>query len=869
MKSFLSSAHFLIFLLFWSCLQQEVLAQNEPAKRDTAKSPIDTIDLSGLELVSPDNGALKIYRAAATKINDLVHTKLDVKFDYKKKYLYGQAWITLHPHFYATDTLTLDAKGMDILQVALFENGKKKNLPYRYDGMELHIQLGKTYQKDEKYTVYINYVAKPNELKVKGSAAITDAKGLYFINPDGRNPNKPIQIWTQGETESSSVWFPTIDKSNQKTTAEIAITVQNKYVTLSNGRLASQHKNADGTRTDTWKMEQPHSPYLFMMAVGDFAIVRDKWRNKPVNYYVEKKFAPYAKQIFGNTPEMMEFFSKKLGVDFPWLKYSQIVVRDYVSGAMENTTATLHGDFLQKTDRELLDNNHEDEDVISHELFHQWFGDLVTCESWSNLTLNESFADFGEMLWREHKYGEDAADAHSYSAMQNYLQAAEFGDDPPLVRFHYRDKEDMFDAVSYQKGGRILNMLRHYVGEEAFFKSLNLYLRTNAYKSAEAHQLRLAFEEVTGQDLNWFWNQWYFGRGYPVLDIDYSYDDVNKKISVIVKQTQDGAQLFRLPMAVDIYEGGKRKRKQIIVENKIDTFTFAYTLKPDLVNVDAEKITLAKKTDHKSLDNLIYQYKHAPLYLDRREALEACLKQQTTNAGAKAIVIAALKDKYDGLRNMAIAGVDLSNAAVRGAAVPLLIAIAKNDPVTTVRATALKQLGKLKDTAYLWLFKNAVRDRSYAVSGAALSALAALNLEEAYTMAKQMEKEARGALVEGIATVYAEKGNENDVAFFAKRFEQETGFEKISAAALYLNMLAQIKNNEIVRKAIDQIKTVTLQFHNTQLNNYMISMLNAITLEKKKQANAANDESLKKSLTEQIDCINKAMKEIKEAKTAQ
>jgi aminopeptidase N len=466
-----------------------------------------------------EDPALKIYRATPTKINNLVHTKLDVKFDYAKRYLYGKAWIVLKPHFYPTDSLTLDAKGMEVKQVALVQatasakapnemllrTAKQTPLEYEYDGMQLRVKLNKTYKNNEFYTVFVEYTAKPDELKVKGSNAITDAKGLYFINPDGKDPKKPIQIWTQGETEASSVWFPTIDKTNQKTTSEISMTVDKKYVTLSNGRLSGQKNNADGTRTDTWRMDLPHAPYLFMMAVGDFAVVKDKWRDKQVNYYVEKDYAPHAKAIFGNTPEMMTFFSKLLAYDYPWVKYSQIVVRDYVSGAMENTTATIHGDFLQKTDRELLDDDDRlGESVIAHELFHHWFGDLATCESWSNLTMNESFADYSEYLWFEHKFGKDAADEHAYNSLNSYFEMAEFQGDRHLVRFHYHDKENMFDQVSYQKGGRILHMLRNYVGDEAFFKALNLYLKQNAFKATEAHQLRLAMEEVTGEDMNWF-----------------------------------------------------------------------------------------------------------------------------------------------------------------------------------------------------------------------------------------------------------------------------------------------------------------------------------------------------------------------------
>ena len=356
-----------------------------------------------------------IYRSSATKINDLVNTKLDVSFDYSKSWMYGKAWITLHPHFYPTDSLNLDAKSMNINEVSVIKAGKSIPLKYTYDSLNLYITLDKLYKAGENYTVFIDYTAKPNEIKRKGSAAITGGKGLYFINPLGMDKKKPMQIWTQGETESNSGWFPTIDKPNQRQTDEITMTVPDKYQTLSNGILVNRKKNSNGTRTDTWKMSLPHAPYLMMMAVGEYSIIKDSYKGKEVSYYVEKEYAPVARKIFGLTPEMIDFYSKITGVDYPWPKYAQIVARDYVSGAMENTTATLHGESAQQDASQLIDENRW-EDIIAHELFHMWFGDYVTCESWSNITVNESFADFSEMLWEEYKHGKDAADDHSFNS---------------------------------------------------------------------------------------------------------------------------------------------------------------------------------------------------------------------------------------------------------------------------------------------------------------------------------------------------------------------------------------------------------------------------------------------------------------------
>ena len=245
---------------------------------------------------------------------------------------------------------------------------------------------------------------------------------------------------------------------------------------------------------------------------------------------------------------------------------------------------------------------------------------LVTTESWSNITLNESFADYSETLWNTYRHGKDAGDEHIEENRENYLRNPA-DESKNLVRFYYNNREDLFDQVSYDKGGAILHMLHNYVGDSAFFKSLNLYLNTYKFKSAEAQELRLAFEAVTGRDLNWFWNEWYYGSGQPDLTINYDYS--NNTARVIVEQTQTTGKIFKLPIAIDVYNGGtNKKRYHVWVENKTDTFYFTSQTKPSLINVDADKVLLCKKTDNKTEDEFLQQYKYAGNYMDRKEALE-------------------------------------------------------------------------------------------------------------------------------------------------------------------------------------------------------------------------------------------------------
>lgn len=662
---------------------------------------------------------LKIYRAEAERTNVLVHTKLDLKFDYAKQHALGEAWITLKPYFYATNKLTLDAKGMLIHDVSLVQGTTKKKLNFKNDDFQLFIDLDKEYKKDQEYTIYINYTARPNEVKQHGSAAISDAKGMYFINPDGSDPTKPTQIWTQGETESSSCWFPTIDKPNQKTSQEIYLTYPEKYVSLSNGLLKSSKKNGNGTKTDYWKFDYKHAPYLFFVGIGDYAVIKDKWKTIDVDYYVEPAYKDYAKEIFGMTPEMITFFSDKLGYQYPWDKYHQMTARDYVSGAMENTGAVLFYENVQQKPGQLIDENTA-EPIIAHELFHHWFGDLVTAESWSNLTVNESFANYSEYLWYEHKYGKEKADEHRYNDVFGYKNGDNF--QKMLVRPHYNAREDMFDAVSYNKGGAIMHMLRHFLGDEAFFKGLNHYLKTNEFKKAEAVQLRLALEEVSGRDLNWFFNQWYFSNGHPKLTIASEYNAGTKKVKVTVKQ--DPKLLFEFPITFDVVENGNAKRHQVWASKSTEnTFEFEASKKPDVVIPNADQVLLADINDVKSVEEFIAQYKAGKSEFEtRRLAIDAFANAQATNPKALEALVEALSDSYAGIRSYAIKNLDVQSPKTMEKAKAKLLEIVEKDAKTKVKGDALDALNNAKifDQA---IFAKATQSPSFRVQGLAIAGI--------------------------------------------------------------------------------------------------------------------------------------------------
>ena len=807
------------------------------------------------------SGRTEIYRQTHTKTTELKHTKLKVNFDYQKEQMGGEEWLTASPYFYSTDSLVLNAKGMLIHEVALDKNGSKSPLKYEYKDDLLKINLDKTYNRNQDYTVYIKYTARPNEVSQKGSAAISDAKGLYFINAQGKDADKPTQIWTQGETESSSAWFPTIDKSNQKTTQEIYMTVPDKYVTLSNGIMKSSTKVSGGLRTDHWVMDKKHAPYLFFMGVGEYAVVKDKWRNIEVDYYVEKEYEPFAKQIFGNTPEMIEFFSKRLSYDYPWSKYAQITGRDFVSGAMENTTATLHQESAQQKPGDLIDENRW-EDTIAHELFHHWFGDLVTAESWSNLTVNESFANYSQYLWNEHKYGKDIADYGLMKEIRGYMM------DPSniskdLVRFNYHSREDMFDGVSYNKGGAILHMLRNYVGDDAFFAGLTDYLKTNEFGTGEAHQLRLSLEKISGKDLNWFFNQWYFGNGNPKISYTTSFEPVKKEVTITLSQNQIG-QNFQFPLSIDIFENGKPTRKNVWVSAKEkNDFTFQVSKNPDLVNLNSDGVLLAEITDTKTPEQFLIQYQNSTQFLSRYKAVENAIENLTKNPAALKTVVAALKDSNFRIRGKALVGLDLSKPDQAKAALAEVEKMASSDPKTLVQGAAISALGKIKDKKYLPLFEKGMNAVSNSVKANSLAGIAAVDPSRIASLADKIDLEgADEEVISELMPIIVKNKIEKQMAAIAStaafypfiKFQKPELGDAAEAGFNWIMSSDHLKATENVTKVLTQVKGQIGQ--NPQAKMMIVQILKD-GLEKKMVVLKANPSS--STIHQQIDLINKTI----------
>jgi aminopeptidase N len=763
------------------------------------------------------------YNPERTRKFELTHTRLEVGFDWAKQQLNGKATLSMKPYFYAQTEVELDAKGFVIHEVALVGTpGKPEQKPrpappaYEYDGRKLRIKLPRPYTRGEELALQITYTAKPNDLKAKGSEAIESDKGLYFINPYEKEPFKPRQIWTQGETEANSCWFPTFDAPNIKTTQEMFITVDKEFISLSNGKLVGSKDNGNGTRTDHWRQDQPHAPYLFMMAVGKYAVVRDRWRDREVNYYVEKEYEPYARAIFGRTPEMMEFFSKLLDYPFPWDKYSQVVVRDFVSGAMENTSASIFMEQLQVDNRYLLDDNWDN--IIAHELIHHWFGDLVTCESWANLPLNESFANYGEYLWQEHKYGRAEADYLWREELDNYLGEAETKREP-MIRYRYLDKEDMFDSHSYAKGCLIMHMLRSYVGDEAFFASLQLYLKKFAYKKAEIHDLRLTFEEVIGEDLNWFFDQWFLAAGHPELQVTDS--TANGQLYLRVRQRQDTlyTPVYRLPLWVEMWANGQKTRHRIEIAQRDQTFTFAAPQTPDLVLFDAETQLLAVVEHLKTPEEWAYQLQHSDKLLAKLEAVNELRRQMGQSELARRTLEAALAADHWQVRQLAAEAFADYQGENATAVTDKLKNLALNDERSLVRATAVGTLVSLKMPPSFFL--KTMNDSSYTVLTNSIYGYVNAGGEDPAPILARYENLDNLLVVRALCEFYAQAQVPDKTDWFVRKMDRKSGYE---LTYLFNNFGAYLINQPaaVQRRGIDYLANQARlnPNHNTRVNAY-------------------------------------------------
>ncbi len=636
----------------------------------------------------------------------VLHYKIEVSFDEANKKVFGKVTTTLVPFLPEMSTVEFDAESLRISRVTM--NGKA--LTFDVEPKVLAIRLDRSVSFRDTLTVSIEYSCTPK-------------KGLYFIQPDSAYPDKPWQIWTQGEDMDNHFWFPCYDFPNDKATSEVIATVRSSYTVLSNGKLVSvKEDKKKGTKTFQWSESKPHSSYLIMMAAGDYAILHDRAGKLPVEYYVYHKDSADAWQCLRETPAMIRFYDEKIGFPYAWEKYAQIQIADFMYGGMENTSATTMADQALVYDaRQRVDG--VPTGLIAHELAHQWWGDVVTCKDWRHIWLNESFASYFDPLFTEFSKGRDEFDYEMYNSQNAGIRTDTTLGRKPVVSV------GSYGENVYPRGASILHMLRFFLGDTLFWRSMHYYIEKYKFTPVETNDLKTAIEEATGQNLYWFFDQWLYKAGHPVFDVSYRWSDSAKAVVLSVAQTQKADSLtglFRTPVDVEVTTHSGVRTVRLLITSRDTVFTIPADEKPLLVIFDKGNWLLKELHFNKPMEEWRYQAASAANPVDRIQAIHTLAADSADPEVPRLLAHLATADPFWGVRQHAVEALrklPAVEADARARKSAALIAAAR-DVKSSVRRAAFSALGVLKGDDVVTAIRAGLNDSSYSVVEAALRSLA-------------------------------------------------------------------------------------------------------------------------------------------------
>jgi aminopeptidase N len=660
------------------------------------------------------------------------HIFLDLDLDIPNRCYQGTCTIRLNPVRSGIHRLTLDAVNLGIVSVKV----GKTNQTFDYDGEQLQVHLKQPTVAGKVITLAIAYqVDNPQ-------------RGIYFIAPDKHYPDKPVQVWTQGEDEDSRFWFPCFDYPGQLATSEIRVRVPKNLLAISNGELIGTE--ADGnSKIYHWSQQEVHPTYLMTLAVGNFAELRDEWNGKPVTYYVEKGQEAEARLSMGKTPRMMEFFSQKFGYPYPYPKYAQVCVDDFIFGGMENTSTTLLTDRCLIDDRAALDNRNT-ETLVAHELAHQWFGDLVVIKHWSHAWLKEGMASYSEIMWFEQEYGAEDAAYYRLGEIRSYLDEDESRYRRPIVTHVYREAIELYDRHLYEKGACVYHMIRAELGEELFWNAIAIFVNDNAHKTVETVDLLRAIEKASGRNLLFLFDQYVFRGGHPDYKVTYSWDGESNLAQLTVTQTQvqengNGQKdLFdlKIPVAFGYLPPAETTRStknsssknkktappqlktfSLQIREREQSFYFPLEQKPDFISFDLGNHTLKTVSLEYPIPELKAQLTYDSDPLSRICAAEALAKKGSLEA-VKALSEALIQEVFWGVRVEIVK--NLAKIKLDQAFTGLLVGL-KDDHARVRRAT-VEVLADIKTTDSYKAIKPLAEkgDASYYTEAAAIRALGSL-----------------------------------------------------------------------------------------------------------------------------------------------
>ncbi|HEX7999280.1 MAG TPA: M1 family aminopeptidase [Pyrinomonadaceae bacterium] len=661
---------------------------------------------------------------------DMRHIALNLRFNWEQEQAIGTATLTFAPLVNGTKTVEFDAGNMNFKSVKL-AGGAALQFAADTANEKLRVTLDRPYKTTDVLTIVVEY--NTNGV-AKGTGIGGFGRGLTFIKPTPDDPTRPRQIWSQGETEYNHLWFPCYDHPNDFATSEMIATVEKPMMVISNGRLLETKENSDNTRTFHWKMETPHASYLTSIVVGEYVGIESSYEGIPIISYVYPNELEEGKVSTARLPAMVKFFSEKTGIKYPYVKYAQTMTRDF-GGGMENITATTQTDNMIHDARFELDATSDG--LQSHELAHQWFGDYVTARTWADIWLNESFATYFQAMWDEHNLGRDDFLYLDVKGNQDaYYGAWNRGQRRPIVTKNFAGPDAVFDTYAYPRGGAVLHMLRSVLGEENWWRMINYYLRKYANQPVSTEQFRIAIEESTGESMDWFFDQWLYKMGHPVIRVAQDYDAAAKVVKLTVRQEQKPdpdsaypqAGFFQMPVDIEVNAGNQTTITRVQLEAKEEqTFTISFDVKPQLVNFDYGGMLIKELKFEKSTDELLYQLARDADMLGRLWALgqlSARIKAPSTVAADRQRIAAALSaavtnDNFWGMRQETAAAL----RSVPGDAVRTALLAAAKDKDARVRASAISSLAASGDASLASVYLQALNDQSYGVVRAAANAL--------------------------------------------------------------------------------------------------------------------------------------------------
>ena len=652
----------------------------------------------------------------ADRACDMKHVKLELVLDVENKRLQGIATHTFAPINDGLSSLELDATELRVSSVGFVDGSP---LTFSHEDNKLRVDLGEPLAAGKEVSVRVEYDCNPR-------------RGMYFTGPDEGYPNRPTQVWTQGQDEDSRYWFPCFDSPNQRFTSEIVVTVPREWTTISNGSLVSI-TDKGSFKTHHWSQKTSHPPYLVSLVAGEYTEIKDQWNGVPILYYSPPGREEDTRRAFGKTPKMMEFFSEKIDVPYPWAKYSQVTVVDFIFGGMENTSATTMTDSLLHDERAHAD--YSTDSIVAHELAHQWWGDLLTCRDWSHGWLNEGFATYFDLLFKEHDQGVDEFRYAVYQDANAYLQEDSGRYRRPIVHNVYRQPVDIFDRHLYEKGGLVLHMLRFVLGDKLFWKALNHYCTKHQGGSVTTEDLQRAIEESTGKNLDWFFHQWVFRGGHPDLKVSYSWDEDASTARLTVKQAQSGDDpaTFRMPVQVGFVTDEGKDIIRIELAQGEQTFYFPLRGKPKIVQFDPGYWCLKSLEFTRPKEMLLYQLKNDDDVIGRIQAARELAKLGSPEA-VEALREAVMGDSFWGVQAECARALGTIKS---GAALQALVGCT-GVPHPKARRAVAAALGEFKEEAsFKALLPLLAHDDSYFVEAEAARALARTRQEEAFELVSQ------------------------------------------------------------------------------------------------------------------------------------